>query len=95
VGWVFAGSVAGGAISYTDTGLAGSTIYTYVVRAFNSQNYADSDPASATTEVEVPQLFVPENLTAKASKGVVNLAWTDTNTGETGYRFLRAEAGAR
>ena len=37
---------------------------------------------------------MPENLTAKADKGVVNLAWTDTNTGEVGYQVLRSGGDA-
>ena len=91
-GWVFVGSVAENATSYTDSGLAASTTYTYVVRAFNSQNYTDSEPASATTGA--PELEMPENLTARANKGVVNLAWTDTNNGETGYEVLRSVSGS-
>ena len=93
-GWVLAGSLPAGVtgvITYPDTGLAASTAYTYVVRAFNSLSYADSAQASAT--VGAPELEVPENLTAKASRGVVNLTWTDTNIGETGYQVLRAAAG--
>jgi hypothetical protein len=37
---------------------------------------------------------MPENLTARANKGVVNLAWTDTNNGETGYEVLRSVSGS-
>ena len=90
-GWVLADSLAANATSYTDTGLAAATTYTYVVRAFNSRSYADSAPKSQTTGA--PELEMPENLTAKAGRGVVNLAWTDTNTGEDGYQVLRAEDG--
>jgi len=65
--------------------------YSYVVRAFNNVSYADSAVAFTTTSA--PELEMPENLTAKSNKGVVNLTWTDTNSGETGYQILRAEAG--
>jgi hypothetical protein len=87
-GWVFVGSAAANAVTYTDTGLAGSTTYAYVVRAFNAQSYADSAPASATTGV--PALEMPENLAAKVSRGSIALTWTDTNTGETACQVWRA-----
>lgn len=85
------GSGAGNVTTYTDTGLVPSTTYTYVVRAFSGQGYADSNPVSAVTAAS--ELEIPENLKAKAGRGVVNLAWTDTNTGESGYQVLRSESG--
>lgn len=93
-GWVVAGTLpagAAGVITYTDTGLTASTTYAYVVRAFNGLSYADSAQVSAT--VAAPELEVPENLAAKVGRGVINLTWTDTNTGESGYQVLRAVAG--
>ncbi|MCL5096432.1 MAG: alkaline phosphatase, partial [Candidatus Omnitrophica bacterium] len=75
--WTVADSVWAGITSFTDTGLLPSTTYTYTVRAFNSLGYADSAPVTVTTAA--PQLAAPENLTAKAGKGVINLAWTDSN----------------
>lgn len=92
-GWVFVDTIAADQTTYTDAGLTASTTYTYVVRAFNRQSYADSLPAQATTPAAEPQLFVVENLTAKSVKGVINLAWTDTNTSEICYEVWRSESG--
>jgi alkaline phosphatase len=88
-GWVFVGSANANATACNDVGLQPATQYSYVVRAYNSQSYADSEAVSATTGA--PELEMPENLAARAGKGVVNLTWTDTNTGETAYQVLRAE----
>jgi len=93
-GWTFLGSLAENVVAYTDTGLTASTTYGYVIRAFNSQSYTDSAAAQATTEPAETQLFIPENVTAKATKGVVTVTWTDTNADETGYQVLRAESGS-
>lgn len=90
-GWGLAGSVAANTTTFLDTGLAASTTYSYVVRAFNTVSYSDSAIASATTQA--PELEMPENLVAKVGRGVITLTWTDTNTGESGYQVLRCEAG--
>ncbi len=90
-GWTFLGSLARRRL--TDTGLAASTTYSYVIRAFNSQSYTDSATAQQRPTRRNP-LFIPENVTAKATKGVVTVTWTDTNADETGYQVLRAEAGS-
>ena len=88
--WVLTSSIAGNSTSHIDTGLAPSTSYTYMVRALSDRSYADSAQASTTTEPEVMQLWVPDKLTVRTAKGVINLTWTDTNTGETGYEVLRS-----
>lgn len=90
-GWVLAGTVAANTTAFTDTGLAASTAYTHVIRAFNNVSYTDSAAASATTQA--PELEMPENLAAKVGRGVITLTWTDTNTGESGYQILRAQTG--
>ncbi len=77
--------------SYSSTGLAASTTYTYRVRAYNSGgDSAESNSASATT-LEAPALpAAPSSLTATAvSRSQINLAWVDNANNETGFKIER------
>ncbi|SMH71441.1 exported protein of unknown function [Candidatus Nitrosotalea okcheonensis] len=83
--------------TYSDSGLAASTAYTYRVSAINSVGTGSpSNTASATTQnapVSVPQS--PTNLTASAiSSSQINLSWTapSNNGGSaiTGYKIERS-----
>jgi fibronectin type 3 domain-containing protein len=77
------------ATNYSDTGLATSTTYYYVVSAVNgSGESANSTQASATTLPLPPA--APTGLTATAaSSSQINLSWT-ASTGATSYNVKRA-----
>ncbi len=80
--------------TYSDTGLAASTAYTYRVSAINSVGTSSpSNTASATTALQPPQ--PPTGLTATAtSSSQINLSWTapSSNGGSaiTGYKIERS-----
>ena len=77
-------------LSFSNTGLAGSTSYSYRVRAQDSVGNTGpySNVSSATTAA--PVLTAPTNLTAtSASSTQINLAWTAaTETGGTISQYL-------
>lgn len=72
--------------SHTDTGLASSTTYEYVVTAWNqSGESAYSNVAEATTEAaSAPN--APSNLAlALAERTALTVSWTDNASNETGF----------
>src|SRR4029077_17634866 len=77
-------------LSFSNTGLAGSTSYSYRVRAQDSLGNTGpySNVSSATTAA--PVLTAPANLTATAAGSVqINLAWTAASeTGGTISQYL-------
>jgi hypothetical protein len=84
-----------GASSYRDTGLKGSTPYSYRVRATNAAgSSAYSNVATATTGgTSAPA--APSGLAASAvSSSMIDLAWTDNASNETGYTVERSPEGA-
>src|SRR5207245_11055390 len=87
------------ATTYSDTGLAASTTYTYRVSAINSVGTsAPSNTASATTNSAATAPSPPTGLTATAvSSSQINLFWTaPTNNGGsaiTGYKIERSTDG--
>src|SRR5438445_708177 len=86
------------ATTYSDTGLAASTTYTYRVSSVNSFGASSpSNIASAKTFDVVPPI-APTGLTATAvSSSQINLSWTaPTNNGGsaiTGYKIERSTDG--
>jgi chitodextrinase len=87
------------ASSYNDTGLIGSTNYSYRVRAVdaagNLGGYSGTASATtlATSDTQPPT--APSNLSATAlSSSQINLTWTAStdNVGVTGYRVERCQA---
>src|SRR5438093_1249993 len=81
------------ATTYSDTGLAAGTTYTYRVSAINSVGTGSpSSNASATTLAVAPS--PPTGLTATAvSSSQINLSWTAPNNGGsaiTGYKVERS-----
>ena len=79
--------------TYSDTGLAANTTYTYRVTAFNAiGNSPASSTVSAKTSVALPA--VPTNLTATTvSQTQINLAWSTTDSLATGYTIERSVSG--
>jgi chitodextrinase len=86
----------GAVTTYQNSGLSGSTTYTYTVRAFDAAGNvsAPSSSASATTQ-PVPDTTAPSTPTGLSATAVspsqVDLAWTSAtdNVGVTGYNVHR------
>jgi len=79
-------------ISYSDTTVLGGLTYYYKVRSMNTigDRSAWSNETSATT----PILDAPSSLTATAiSFYQVDLSWTDTSDGESGFEIERSTDG--
>lgn len=74
--------------TFTNTGLTNGTTYYYVVSAVNvAGESANSNEASATPQVGIPN--IPTNLTATAGDATIILNWNVVN-GATGYNVKRA-----
>jgi hypothetical protein len=86
-------TVGANVVSYSNTGLAASTSYSYRVRAYNAAGDSDySNTASAVTQAAPALPAAPTNLFATAvSKSQINLTWTDNATNETGFRIERCK----
>ena len=79
-------TVAANATSYSDTGLAASTEYTYKIRAVDEDEYSDySDEAKATTQATpIVKPAAPSDLTATAiSTNRIDLSWMVNSTIES------------
>ncbi|MGH9861796.1 MAG: fibronectin type III domain-containing protein [Candidatus Acidiferrales bacterium] len=78
-------------ISYSDTGRAPNTTYSYRVRASNADGYsAYTNTAEATTFPLTDPPQPPTNLVATGVSGSqINLSWTDNSTTEDGIRIER------
>ncbi|HET7337831.1 MAG TPA: fibronectin type III domain-containing protein, partial [Candidatus Nitrosotalea sp.] len=87
------------ATTYSNTGLASSTTYTYRVSAINSVgNSSPSNVASATTLVVITSPQPPTGLTATAtSSSQIDLSWnapgSDGGSAITGYKIERSING--
>jgi predicted secreted protein len=84
-------TVGANVTSYSNTGLAASTSYSYRVRAYNGGgDSAYSNTASATTQASTSPPAAPSNLTALAvSSSQINLTWVDNASNETGFKIER------
>lgn len=85
--WQSVATVAAPALSFTDTGLNTGATYCYRINTYQS-----SGSASRWAEKEAVTLApsAPGTLTAAAgSTTSVNLNWSDTTNGETGFRIDR------
>jgi serine protease len=89
-------TVGAGVTSYSNTGLAAPTSYSYRVRATNAggdSNY--SNTATATTQAAATTPAAPSGLTAvAASRTQINLTWTDNSNNETGFQIQRCRGGS-
>jgi hypothetical protein len=87
--WTFSVNLSADVTSYSNTGLASATAYTYRVRANNvSGSSAYSGTASATTTPAAPGNLVA----TAASASQINLSWNDV-AGESGYTVERSSDG--
>ena len=77
-------------LTYSDTGLTGSTSYSYRVRAKDTAGNLGPYSATSTAITAAPTISAPTNLTATAvSNAQINLAWTAaTETGGTISSYL-------
>ncbi len=84
------GSASG--TSYSDTGLAASTTYYYVVQAQDAagNTSGNSNQASATTLAGPQPPSAPSGLSATATSSFdIYLSWTDNSSNESGFRIER------
>lgn len=79
--------------SYTNTGLAASTSYSYRVRAYNQAGDSDFSNTAGTETPATPAVpAAPTSLIAVAvSKSQINLTWTDNASNETGFYIDRCK----
>jgi len=83
-----------GVASYSDTGLASGTTYSYTVAAYDAAGNvsAQSPLVSVTTSADTAAPSVPTGLNASVvSSSQINLAWNAStdNVGVAGYRVFR------
>jgi parallel beta-helix repeat protein len=85
------GTVGAGIVTYSDTTAAGSTQYTYRVRATNSVGDSAYATAAAVTTPAAPTVpNAPASVVASATSTTqVDLTWTDMSSDETGFRIER------
>ncbi len=84
-------SVGANVTSYSSTGLAAGTSYTYRVRSYNSAGDSGySNEAGATTQAAQTIPAAPTNLKATAvSRSQINLSWTKNSGNENGFKIER------
>jgi carboxypeptidase T len=83
-------SVGANVTSYANTGLSGSTSYTYRVVAYNTAGNSGYSNTATTTTLTPAVPSAPTNLAAAViSRSQVNLTWTDNSSNETGFRIQR------
>ena len=87
------GTASANITTYASTGLKGSTLYSYRVRAFNiSGDSAYTNTASATTLTPPPPPIAPTSLVAVGvSKSQINLSWADNASNEDGFAIERCQ----
>lgn len=94
--WSETGSVGQDTTTFTKTGLAASTSYTFRVVPFNE--FGNSDPTNqvtATTSAASGIPAAPSNLTVTGvSEMTASLSWTDNSSNETGFSIERLQNGA-
>jgi titin len=85
-----------GTMSWQDTSVAASSLYTYTVKAHNAAgDSGSSNEASVTTPAAPAAPATPTGLAAVAqSSTAVGLTWTDNASNETSYRVFRRDGAA-
>jgi hypothetical protein len=86
-------TVGANVTSYSNTGLAASTSYSYRVRAYNTAGDSDYSNLATAVTLAAPVLpTAPTNLVATTiSRAQINLSWTDNSVNETGFRIERCK----
>jgi subtilisin len=86
-------TVGANVTSYSNTGLAASTSYSYRVRATNTAGDSDySNTTSAVTQAAPALPAAPSGLAASViSRSQINLTWMDNSSNETGFRIQRCK----
>ena len=83
--------------SFSDTGLAASTLYVYRVRATdaagNLSAYSSTSSATTSASADTTPPSAPTGLSASGGATVTNLSWTTStdNVGVTGYKVERCQ----
>ena len=77
--------------TYTNTGLAASTTYYYLVETLDSFGASATSPQASATTQAAGTLGAPSNLTATAGNSQVGLTWT-AGSGATSYNVYRGTA---
>ena len=81
--------------SFTDSGLASGTTYTYEVRAIGATGASGFTLASPITTGQGVGPTAPTGLAAVAvGSSTINLTWTDTASDETGFLIERSTGGS-
>jgi hypothetical protein len=95
VNYAVIATLAANATAYADNGAAGSTTYSYRLRAANSGgNSPYSNVATATTPAPPQPPAAPSNLVATGlDTQSIGLAWLDNSTDETGFTVERSPDG--
>jgi titin len=87
-------TVGANVTSFSSTGLAADTEYTYRVRAFNATDNSGYTDEVTVTTLPDPPANAPSSLTATAASNVqIDLAWADNSSDEDGFRIERKAAG--
>lgn len=82
--WTQIADLGADVVSYSDTGLAEASAYSYRISAYNGTG--DSPYADTVTGTTLPA--APSSLTAAtASSASVNVSWLDNSAGESGHRI--------
>jgi C1A family cysteine protease/fibronectin type 3 domain-containing protein len=84
-------TVGANVTSYSNTGLAAATSYSYRVRAYNGAGDSGYSSTATAVTLELPAPpAAPTNLAATAvSTSQINLAWVDNADDETGFKIER------
>jgi len=91
VNYTVVGNLGSNAISWTDSGLAPNTVYSYAVGAFNAGGEAQTAGTVVTTLAGAPSAPASISITNVTSSGVT-LNWVAPG-GQTGYNIYRSTDG--
>jgi uncharacterized lipoprotein YddW (UPF0748 family) len=82
-----------GTTSYSDTGLAASTPYHYVIRATNAGGASGNSNEAGTMTLPLPPAAPSNLLAVSVLPTQANLGWSDNSINEDGFRIQRKREG--